>query len=336
MGISHIQILFYRNVVQILGNVVLKCDLTEITKMKNYYNSFLTDKTPPGSIFAAKTPACMITAYKSGKVLFQGNNCEGEASKWGNSTPKASEPIRKSSSAAKSGSAKGNVPTGIGLMSAIGSDEVGTGDFFGPITVVAAYVKKEDIPLLKELGVRDSKDLNDEKIIAIAKVIKDVVPYSLLTLKNEKYNRLQQSGMSQGKMKAILHNQAILHVLEKISPAKPEAILIDQFVQESTYFQHLKGQKAIARENVYFSTKAEGIHLAVAAASILARYAFVQYIDKLSAAAGFTIPKGAGSQVDEAAAKLILKKGQDVLPAYVKLHFANTEKAMNLVKKKRG
>lgn len=310
-----------------MGNVVLNLTLSEINKMKSYYEGKLLEKTPPGSVFAAKTSGTMITAYKSGKVLFQGSGCEREASRWGEAAVKA--PV-------KSSTPKGNLPEGFSSWSVIGSDEVGTGDFFGPITVVAAYVKKEDIPLLKELGVRDSKDLNDDKIIAIAKVIKDVVPFSLMTLKNEKYNQLQKSGMSQGKMKAILHNQAILNVLEKISPVKPEAILIDQFVQESTYFQHVKNQKAVAKENVYFSTKAEGIHLAVAAASILARYAFVQYFDKLSESAGFKIPKGAGSQVDEAAAKLILKKGREVLPQFVKLHFANTEKAMNLVNKKRG
>lgn len=305
--------------------------MNEIMEMKNHYGSLLIDKNIPGSVFAAKTPACMITAYKSGKVLFQGNDSEKEAGKWGSSGTSSA----KKAAPTKAKTAKGDLPDGIGKMSAIGSDEVGTGDFFGPITVVAAYVKKEDIPLLKELGVRDSKDLNDEKIIAIAKIIKDIVPYSLLTLKNEKYNQLQQSGMSQGKMKAILHNQAILNVLEKISPLKPEAILIDQFVQGSTYFQHVKSQKAIAKENVYFSTKAEGIHIAVAAASILARYAFVQYIDKLSAAAGFTIPKGAGAQVDVAAAKLIVKKGRDILPSFVKLHFANTDKALAIVNKKR-
>jgi ribonuclease HIII len=313
-----------------LGNVVLNSDLNKMIEMKNYYETYLIEKNPTGSLFAAKTPACMITAYKSGKVLFQGNDSEKEASKWGS----ASIPI-KNPAPSKAKTAKGNLPLGIGLMSAVGSDEVGTGDFFGPITVVAAYVKKEDIPLLKELGVRDSKDLNDAKIISIAKDIKHVVPFSLLTLKNEKYNQLQQSGMSQGKMKAILHNQAILNVLEKIAPVKPEAILIDQFVQESTYYQHLKGQKATAKENVNFSTKAEGVHIAVAAASILARYAFVQYIDKLSEAAGFTIPKGAGAQVDQAAAKLIMKKGQDCLPQFVKLHFANTDKALAIVNKKR-
>lgn len=314
-----------------LSNIVINRTLNEIIEMKNYYNSFLMDKNPPGSVFAAKTPSCTITAYKSGKVLFQGNSSEVEAGKWGvsHAAPTKYNPV-------KTKSAKGDLPDGIGQMSVIGSDEVGTGDFFGPITVVAAYVKRADIPLLKELGVRDSKDLNDEKIIAIAREIKNIIPYSLLTLKNDKYNQLQQSGMTQGKMKAILHNKAIANVLKKISPEKPEAILIDQFVQSGTYFQHLKGQKSIMKENVFFSTKAEGIHISVAAASILARYAFLQYMDQLSSAAGFKIPKGAGSQVDEAAAKLIIKKGREVLPSFVKLHFANTQKAVTIVNKKRN
>ncbi|GHH97242.1 ribonuclease HIII [Neobacillus kokaensis] len=319
-----------------MGQVVLICEKNTINEMKKFYEKQVLGKNPPGSVFAAKTSGCAITAYQSGKVLFQGNDCEKEAERWRGAGTQSAVSAGKTRAAGKQSAAKGDVPANIGQMSVIGSDEVGTGDFFGPITVVAAYVKKEHIPLLKELGVRDSKDLNDEKIIEIAKVIKDVVPFSLMTLKNEKYNQVQASGMSQGKMKALLHNQAILKVLEKITPEKPDAILIDQFVQPSTYFQHIKGQRAMARENVYFSTKAEGIHLAVAAASILARYAFIQYIDKLSEAAGFRIPKGAGSLVDEAAAKLILKKGRDSLGSFVKLHFANTDKAMALVRKKRS
>jgi ribonuclease HIII len=87
------------------------------------------------------------------------------------------------------------------------------------------------------------------------------------------------------------------------------------------------------RENVYFSTKAEGIHLAVAAASMIARYAFVQHFEKLGEQAGFVLPKGAGAQVDAAAARLIKSKGTDCLPDFVKLHFANTEKAMKIARK---
>ena len=69
-----------------MSNVVLIRELTEIMKMKNYYEAFLVGKNPPGSIFSAKTKACVITAYKSGKVLFQGANSEEEAKKWGESS----------------------------------------------------------------------------------------------------------------------------------------------------------------------------------------------------------------------------------------------------------
>ena len=314
-----------------MNNVVLKITTDEILKMKEYYQDNLSNKIPPGGLFSAKTSNCTITAYKSGKVLFQGGGSETEAKRWGGIPPKG-ELVKPSTKV--SNSQNPNLPKHIGQLSIIGSDEVGTGDFFGPITVCAAYVKKEQIPLLKELGVQDSKNLNDEKISNIAKELLTFLPYSLLILPNEKYNNLQKSGMSQGKMKALLHNQAIKHVLNKISPEQPDAILIDQFAKEELYFQYLKGTKSIQREKVYFSTKAEGIHVAVAAASIIARHAFVQHFEKLSQAAGFTIPKGAGPKVDVAAARLIKEKGKEVLPQFVKLHFANTEKAFNLLRKK--
>ncbi|KOP83667.1 ribonuclease HIII [Cytobacillus solani] len=310
-----------------MGNTVLVKKMNEIDEMKRYYQSYLIDKLPPGSVFAAKTPTCAITAYKSGKVLFQGGGCEVEAAKWGKSILSESPEKKKSTTSTY-------LPDQFETLSVVGSDEVGTGDFFGPITVVAAYVKKEQIPLLKELGVKDSKNLKDEQIISIAKQIKDIVPHSLLTLHNEKYNKLQKSGMSQGKMKALLHNQAIGHVLGKIAPEQPDAILIDQFAKKEIYYQYLKNEKIIQRNNVFFSTKAESVHLAVAAASILARYAFVRHFENLSKVAGFTLTKGAGSKVDEAAARLIHEKGKDSLPTFVKLHFANTEKAMNIYRKK--
>lgn len=316
-----------------MNQIVLQKNAQELAEMREYYESFLTGKTPQGGVFAAKTHSCTITAYRSGKVLFQGAGCLEEAKKWGGAEVKRNPAAAGKNTAAVMGNSAG-LPANISSLSCIGSDEVGTGDFFGPITVCAAYVKKEDIPLLQELGVQDSKNLNDEKISQIAKQIIKIIPYSLLILHNEKYNTMQKSGMSQGKMKALLHNQAILHVLEKIAPEKPEVILIDQFAKEEIYFKYLKGKKHIQKENVYFSTKAEGIHTAVAAASIIARYAFIQQVDKLSKQAGFKIPKGAGAQVDTACARLIKEKGKEVLPSFVKLHFANTEKAFNLLRRK--
>ncbi|MDP4170837.1 MAG: DUF3378 domain-containing protein, partial [Bacillota bacterium] len=124
-----------------MGNVVLVRTIDELMKMKKYYQTYLLDKQPPGSLFSAKTPACMVTAYKSGKVLFQGSGGEHEASKWGES-----DKVNSTNTSNRTKSLSSSLPPNIGKLSVIGSDEVGTGDFFGPITVVAAYVKKEQIP----------------------------------------------------------------------------------------------------------------------------------------------------------------------------------------------
>ncbi|MFF2285997.1 ribonuclease HIII [Peribacillus butanolivorans] len=314
-----------------MSHVVLLISPSQITEMKSHYSSSLAAKLPPGSIFSAKPPLCTVTAYKSGKVLFQGKNAETEAEKWQKG---AAAPKKKAASTASVNVHRYSPPAHIGTMSVIGSDEVGTGDYFGPMTVVAVYAKKEQLPLLKELGVQDSKNLKDPQIIEIAKQIKDVVPFSLLTCDNPKYNTLQAKGMSQGKMKAILHNQAIKNLMQKIQPEQAEAVLIDQFAQPDVFFNYLKGQELFQANATYLCTKAEGIHLGVAAASILARYAFVKRFDLLSEKAGFKIPKGAGFAVDEAAARLIHEKGIDSLNEFTKTHFANTEKAKRLYQQK--
>ncbi|MFS0780650.1 ribonuclease HIII [Bacillus sp. 1P06AnD] len=316
-----------------MGNVVLQMNMATISEMSTYYHASQNAKAPQGSVFTAKPAGCTVTAYKSGKVLFQGSNAETEASKWQSKQaykPASIPPAKKNTVKHHSYSP----PATIGSMSVIGSDEVGTGDYFGPITVAAAYAPAEKIPLLKELGVKDSKNLKDPQILEIASQLKHAIPFTLLVLDNEKYNRLQASGMSQGKIKAYLHNLALKKLIEKIKPIEAEAILIDQFAQPDVFFNYLKDQEMFQCKQIYLSTGAESVHSSVAAASILARAAFVRKFDELSQQAGFTIPKGAGPAVDLAAAKLIERKGMDSLKTFTKLHFANTDKAKKLLHKK--
>ncbi|CAG9619572.1 ribonuclease HIII [Sutcliffiella rhizosphaerae] len=311
---------------------VLQVSTSILNKMEIFYKDHRLEKLPVGAIFAAKSPSCNITAYKSGKVLFQGKGADEEAKIWQEFGANTAPQKAKKAPTGTTKAHKTSLPEGFSSLSVIGSDEVGTGDYFGPITVCAAYVKKEQMAKLKDLGVQDSKALNDEKIIRIAKEIIPHIPYSLLVLHNEKYNEMQQKGMTQGKMKALLHNKALQHVLNKIAPDKPDAILIDQFAESGVYYRHIAQQQQIVRENVYFHTKAEGLHLSVAAASIIARYSFLQEMDKLSELAGITIPKGAGAKVDEAGAKVISKHGEAFLNQVAKVHFANTSKAKKLLR----
>lgn len=309
-----------------MTNQVIQLNAKKLSEVASYYDKYKIIRSAPGVVFAAKLTDTSITGYKSGKILFQGAGAEREANRW------SSESLKP-----KVSSAKGDtLPPGFSQTSVIGSDETGTGDFFGPMTVAACFVSSDQIELIQELGVKDSKMLTDPLMRKIAPDLKEVLTYSILTLGNEKYNKVQAQGWSQGKIKALLHNQALKHVLNKMTPQKPDYILIDQFAERGIYYNHIKMEKDIIRENVLFSTKAEQLHVAVAAASILARVAFLEEMDRLSLDAGVTLPKGAGSKVDEVAAKIVLAKGEEYLSSLTKKHFANTGKVIAIVNKKRN
>jgi ribonuclease HIII len=314
-----------------MAHVVKKMTNTEILAMKKDLAHAVQDKTPPGAIFSAKLPDCTVTAYNSGKVLFQGKGAEEASQKFSGQV----SPSKVKSKTTKPPH-RYAPPQNAAELSMIGSDEVGTGDYFGPMTVAAAYVSADQLELVRELGVKDSKHLNDKQIVQIAKELIHTVPYSLLVLNNEKYNELQQKGMTQGKIKAVLHNRALQNVKAKIEGAEIDGILVDQFCEPGVYFNYLTKEKNLLKEGIYFATKGESIHLAVAAASILARYSFLKEMDKLGVRFNTVIPKGAGPHVDVKAAELAEKFGESVFDTATKKHFANTQKALNLLKKKRS
>jgi ribonuclease HIII len=316
-----------------MGQSVLQASPSLINEMKRYYIKETESSLPPGSVFRAKRTTCTITAYKSGKVLFQGKDAEGEASRWLEKAQPAS-PKKSSTARPKSVEAHSYLPpANIRDLNIIGSDEVGTGDFFGPMTVAACFVSKDQVEYLQKLGVKDSKNLTDDQISAIAmKLIKEV-DYSLLTLPNEKYNELRAKGITQIGLKARLHQQAQLKVREKIQSKPLDGYLVDQFTTPDLYFKSLGVQKKLLDQPIFFKTKGESVHLSVAAASIIARYAFVREMDRLSELCGMVLPKGAGAHVDVAGAKLIKEKGLDFLPSVAKLHFSNTERAKALAKR---
>ncbi len=310
----------------LLSNQVIVLTEKEMPEVLRFYESNKITRNAPGVIFAAKIADTSITAYRSGKVLFQGVGADREAARWGTVSTAAKT---------KSSIAKGDVlPDNFASLSVIGSDETGTGDFFGPITVAACYVSSEKIELVRELGVKDSKQLTDAYMQQIAYDLKQVVPHCVLTLDNAKYNEIQSQGWSQGKIKAVLHNQAIQQVLEQMKPATPEYILIDQFAERQIYYKHLKNEATIIQDKVLFSTKAENLHVSVATASILARVAYLEQMDQLSALAGVTLPKGAGPKVDQIACQILRRKGEPFLHSITKVHFANTQKALKLAYKK--
>ena len=305
-----------------MANVVHKLTTTEIQSLMSKIK-FDTSQLPQGMKARAKHNNAVINIYNSGKVMFQGKNAEIVAQQL--------LPDKSSSTSSISKNATSSIK--YNQYNCIGSDEAGSGDYFGPLTVCAAYVTKDHVKILKELGVDDSKKLTDAKIVELAEQLVTFIPHSLLTLDNVKYNERQRAGWSQVKMKAVLHNQAIANVVQKIDTHALDYIVIDQFAERGVYQRYTLSDLPFPNKTK-FETKGESKSLAIAAASIISRYAFVKYMDQMSKSIKMDVPKGASNKVDLFAAKIIEKLGIEQLDAISKQHFKNREKAQTLVNKK--
>lgn len=289
---------------------VITCTKEQLNQMESFYRDDLKINTNEHVLFSVSSLS--ITAYKSGKVVFQGPKALVEYNMWLDMFDMALEVAENEA---------------IFYSSSIGSDEVGKGDYFGPLVVCACFVPEAMIPMLRELRISDSKKRSDDRIIELAKKIKDKLPHSVQVLNNEKYNDLKDQDYSSVKMMALLHNNAITNVLKRVS-GSPN-VYIDQFCEPGVYFHYLKGQKNVYK-NASFTTKAESKHISVAAASIIARYKYLLEMDRLSEETGITLPKGGGKLVDETIKKIMDTMGETTLRRIGKISFRNTEKAKEL------
>ncbi|MCS5349670.1 ribonuclease HIII [Staphylococcus aureus] len=310
-----------------MANIVFKLSDKDIATLMSRI-SFDTEQLPQGMKARSKYQNTTINIYNSGKVMFQGNNAETVANEL---LPNFSQVNTTNSTKKTNSKADIDITLNYNQYNCIGSDEAGSGDYFGPLTVCAAYVSKEHIPILKTLGVDDSKKLTDVKIVELAEQLVTFIPHSLLTLHNDKYNIQQAKGWTQVKMKAVLHNEAIKNVLDKIEPSELDYIVIDQFAKREVYSHYALSEVPLPKQTK-FETKGESKSLAIAVASIISRYAFVTYMDQISKNINMTIPKGAGAKVDLVAAKIIKKYGISRLDTISKKHFKNREKAQKILK----
>jgi len=305
--------------------IVFKVSDNVKAKMIKYYEDLRREKTPPYAIFQAMEADTIITLYESGKAMFQGISADIDANIWIDLEKKLNNRIIDIKTGKDKNDNKKNDTSKVSFdkFSTIGSDEVGTGDYFGPIVVAATFVSKENVSYLHELKVTDSKKITDDYIKKIAPIIMEKIPYSAFVLSNTEYNKLHHNEVNMNKIKAILHNKVLLNLVEKNYPY--DKIVVDQFTPPKNYYGYLSDSPKKVT-NITFTPKAEEQCLSVACASIISRYIFLREMYKLSEEFGCDIPKGAGANVDEFAKDLTLKYGFDILSKVAKLNFKNTNK----------
>jgi ribonuclease HIII len=200
-----------------------------------------------------------------------------------------------------------------------GIDESGKGDFFGPLVIAGVYVDKGIARQLINIGVMDSKRIgSDNRIRALAEEIRRTpgLIFNVVLIGPQKYNSLYEKFANLNDLLAWGHARVIENLLE----AKPDCkrSLSDKFANENVIKRALLKQGRLIQ--IDQRTKAES-DIAVAAASILAREKFVQWLDRASKQFGMVLPKGVSAGVKTAAQALVAKHGFDALQSAAKTHF---------------
>ncbi|AEH51633.1 ribonuclease HIII [Pseudothermotoga thermarum] len=199
------------------------------------------------------------------------------------------------------------------ILPAIGSDEAGKGDLFGPIVVAAVYVGFKQYDKLSKLGIKDSKSISDKKILEFSKIISEVCPCSVCTIEPSSLKKGQTNLQLERK-----HFECISKLLEETDSL---IIVFDDF-----------GAKNLT--NAFFGRKVFGFkngerNLAVASASVVARAEFLKHLQSLSEKYGLEIPAGSSEKAVQAAKRFINKFGLEEFKKISKTTFSNVERLIN-------
>ncbi|WBP84052.1 ribonuclease HIII [Mycoplasmopsis edwardii] len=210
----------------------------------------------------------------------------------------------------------------------LGIDETGVGDYFTPVISCAAFLPKEMIEWTKEIGVKDSKLLSDQKINEIADLLIHKVPFSVYTLTQSGYNKLVDKKFNANEIKFFIHMQSILN-FEKKYNFQNKKILIDQYSTTNSIKKYQDRFSFIEdflnfykkEKEIYLMKKAEQHSQAVACASIIARATLNNYMKKQKEEYDFNFLLGASQKVKDQVSEFEAKFGKETLSKVSKTSF---------------
>ena len=286
------------------GTLVLKLSPAEQKELEAKLEGGPFDyRSVPYARFSVKGEGVVATLYTSGKLVVQGGAPELFTQRYlGRGAPEA--PTKRL------------VDTDKPL---IGADETGKGDYFGPLVAAAVKLLPEQRADVKALGVADSKRIDDAAIARMAPVLEANLEHAVEVLDPPDYNATWGRLRNVNEVLGDLHAKAIGRIAKA-----GDAVLIDRFAAESVMAKRLKPLQVDLAQ----APRAES-ELAVAAASILARHAFVTRLDAMSEEWAVDLQKGAGAPTDRAARTFVKIHGFDALERVAKVHFKNTQKIRN-------
>lgn len=261
---------------------------------------------PPHTIFQGKKGKISCTFYQSGKLVVQGTGKEELIEFY--LEPHVLKTFNYSSP---------QESTTQSFEPRIGIDESGKGDFFGPLCIAGVYGAKKEIERLIKIGVRDSKQIKDGEILKLGREIESFCSHYVIRINPPKYNELYPKFGNLNTLLAWAHATTIEQLVQR---THCRTVTIDQFAHESVVKKALRGKKDLGEIELTQRHRGEE-DIIVAAASILARKAFIEGLADMEKKFGMKFPKGASAATIRAGREYREKYGDAALPEVGKMHF---------------
>ncbi len=281
--------------------------LTELLRTGNF-----RPVTMEHTIIAAETNDCRIALYNSGKCLVQGKGAQDFVTFV--LEPKITGSVRLGYEETLNPEA---------YTPHMGIDESGKGDFFGPLVIAGAYTDNALAKTMLAMGVKDSKNISsDKRALELGRDIRKLLGkrFAVVMIGPEAYNRLYAKMHSVNAILSWGHARAIENLLANV-PDCPRAIS-DQFGDKKQVERALMGK---GRKIELVQRHRAEADVAVAAASILARTAFLHGLQQMGTTYELKIPKGASEAVITAGRDLVEKHGPPILLKIAKCHFRTAD-----------
>jgi len=275
--------------------------------------------TPPHTFFSAKKKGVSCSFYLSGKLTVQGKEMGAFIEFY--LEPMILHTFTYTHKQVVEISSTSHPPSTA--TPRIGIDESGKGDFFGPLCVAGVYADAAALAFLKQIGVRDSKTLTPVTILKLAAQIRQHCTHQIVKINPSKYNELIVQFGNLNKLLAWGHATAIEQLAEKTGCKR---VIVDQFADERVVLTALKRKKLDLDVEQRHRAEEDDV---VAAASILARAAFVDGIELLEKKYKMKLPKGASKQTIEAGRKFVQIYGRENLGEIGKLHFKTLDSILS-------
>jgi ribonuclease HIII len=294
------------------GSYTIKMSTSEAPLVHAFFTGHEFEfREQPHALWQARGPGCNATFYTSGKLLLQGKEADVWRGLLGDISADA-QPYHQ---------ALQRHPKPPPALWA-GTDEAGKGDYFGALVVAGVGLRRADLEILYTLGVDDSKAVPDGRIPEIEQGIRGVCMTEVLMIGPEKYNALYAKIGNLNRLLAWAHGKVIENLLARATDPAIEWVLIDRFASDHVIERSLGPLGRAARIDQWPKAESDP---AVAAASVLARGAYLRSLKSLSKRFGVELRGGAGGPTLASGRQFVATHGAAALQQVGKLHFATTQ-----------